>query len=97
MIVAGVVIETAPGAAARVAARLAREPGLEVRGGDGDRRLAAVLTAADGRALAALAERLVRDDAEVLGVFPTFVGDDAGGDAPSSAAGVPPHRRGAAR
>jgi hypothetical protein len=97
MIVAGVVIETAPGAAARVATRLRGEPGLEVQGGDGDRRLAAVLTAEDGAALEAFAERLVRDDAEVLGVFPTFVGDDGEGDAPTSAAGVPPPRRGAAR
>jgi hypothetical protein len=75
MIVAGVVIETAPGAAPRVAARLLREraSGLELHGGDGDRRLAAVFTGCDGRALEALAERLVQQDDEVLGVFPTYV------------------------
>lgn len=76
MIVAGVVIETVPGAAPRVAARLLREPGLELQGGDGDRRLAAVFTAAEGRDLEALAERLVREDGEVLGVFPTYVADE---------------------
>jgi nitrate reductase NapAB chaperone NapD len=76
MIVAGVVIETVEGAAPRVAARLLALPGLELQGGDGDRRLAAVFTGTDGRALEALAERLVQEDPEVLGVFPTFVGDD---------------------
>jgi hypothetical protein len=77
MIVAGVVIETAPGAAPRVAARLLgeRASGLELHGGDGDRRLAAVFTAADGAALEVLAERLVREYPDVLGVFPTYVAD----------------------
>jgi hypothetical protein len=76
MIFAGVVIETAPGAAPRVAARLLRERGLELHGGDGDRRLAAVFTGADAAALQALSERLVREDREVLGVFPTYVADE---------------------
>jgi hypothetical protein len=80
MIVAGVVIETAPGAAPRVAARLLRERGLELHGGDGDRRLAAVFTGADAQALEALAERLVQRDEDVLGVFPTYVADDPDGD-----------------
>ena len=76
MIVAGVVIETVDGAAPRVAARLLAVPGLELQGGDGDRRLAAVFTGADGAALEALTERLVAEDPEVLGVFPTYVADD---------------------
>jgi hypothetical protein len=80
VIVAGVVIETAPGAAPRVAARLLRERGLELHGGDGDRRLAAVFTGEDALALEALAERLVRDHCEVLGVFPTYVADEPGPD-----------------
>ena len=75
--VAGVVIVTAPGAGPRVAARLVREPGLTIAGGDGDARLAAVWEAVDGRSLEALAEELMTRDPEVLGVFPTFVGDDA--------------------
>jgi hypothetical protein len=88
MIVAGVVIETAPGAAPRVAARLLKERGggLELHGGDGDRRLAAVFTGADGEALEALAERLVAEDAEVLGVFPTYVADEPDGAAAGRAA-----------
>jgi hypothetical protein len=73
VIVAGVVIETAPGAAPRVAARLQLERGLELHGGDGDRRLAAVFSGPDAAALEALSERLVRDDGEVLGIFPTYV------------------------
>ena len=77
MIVAGVVIETVPGAAPRVAARLVREPAVELQGGDGDRRLAAIFTGAEGRTLEAFAEGLVARDAEVIGVYPTFVGDEA--------------------
>jgi len=76
MIVAGVVIETAPGAAPRVATRLLHERELELQGGDGDRRLAAVFSGRDGAALEALAERLVQENAEVLGVFPTYVADE---------------------
>ena len=75
-VVAGVVIETVPGAVARVAARLGREPGVTLQGGDGRSRLALTWEAADGAALQRLAERLLREDAEVLGVFPTFVGED---------------------
>lgn len=73
MIVAGVVIETVEGAAPRVAARLLGAADLELKGGDGDRRLAAVFTGDGGGALEALAERLVREDPEVIGVFPTYV------------------------
>lgn len=74
--VAGVVFQTAPGAAARVAARLAAEPGLTLAGGDGDSKVAAVWEAPDGAALEALAERLLAEVPELLGVFPTFVGRD---------------------
>lgn len=75
MIVAGVVIETQPGRAAAVAARLGDVPGLEVRGDDGDRRLAGVWSARSGEALEELAEALVAGDEEILGVFPTFAGE----------------------
>jgi hypothetical protein len=77
-VVAGVVIETLPGAQARVAARLAGEPGIELAGGDGDRRIAAVWTGEDGAELERLSGRLLAADPEVLGVYPTFVGEDAG-------------------
>jgi nitrate reductase NapAB chaperone NapD len=84
VIVAGVVIETVPGAAPRVAARLLHEPGLDLQGGDGDGRLAAVFTGPAGGALEALAERLMRAFPEVIGVFPTYVADD--GEEPAPAA-----------
>lgn len=73
--VAGVVLVTAPGAGPRVAARLAGMPGLTLAGGDGEDRVAAVWEAEDGRTLEALAEQLLAEDPEVLGVFPTFVGE----------------------
>ena len=75
-VVAGVVFLTAPGAGPRVAARLAHEPGLTLAGGDGDARVAAVWEALDGAALEARAEALLAADPELLGVYPTFVGDD---------------------
>lgn len=77
MIVAGVVIETCEGAASRVAARLAGRPGLTLQAGDGSRRLAAVWVGPDGQSLERMGEVLLQDDQEVLGVFPTFVGDDS--------------------
>ena len=78
MIVAGILIETIPGAAARVAARLVGRSDLEVTGGDGESRLAAVCEAGTGAALESFVEELVAHDEEILGVFPTFVGDDQG-------------------
>ena len=75
-VVAGVLLVTAPGAAPRVAARLAAEPGLTLVGGDGDARVAAVWEASDGAALETLGERLLAADPELLGVYPTFVGRD---------------------
>lgn len=88
MIVAGAVIETVPGAAPRVAARLLALPGLALAGGDGDRRLAVVWTADDARALEAAAERLVASDEEVLGVYPTYAGEGDEAAQPASATGV---------
>jgi nitrate reductase NapAB chaperone NapD len=77
MTVAGILVETVPGAEPRVAARLARMPGLTLAGSDGDRRIAAVFEARDGATLEDLFQGLLRADEEILGVFPTFVGEDA--------------------
>jgi hypothetical protein len=74
MVVAGVLIETLPGAEPRVAARLARTPGVTLHGGDGARRIAAVLTGASGATLEDLTQRLIASDEEILAVLPTFVG-----------------------
>jgi len=73
MVIAGVIIETAPGSEPRVAARLLRERWVSLEGGDGDRRLAAVLEGESGGSLEELTERLLATDEEILGVFPTFV------------------------
>jgi nitrate reductase NapAB chaperone NapD len=75
-VVAGVVIQTAPGRASKVADRLASIDGLELVGDDGDARLAAVWRAPSGGALERAVEALVRHDEQVLGVFPTFVGSE---------------------
>lgn len=75
MIVAGVVIETQPGRAGAVAARLGAVPGLDLQGDDGDRRLAGVWRGPSGEALEEMAEALVAGDEEILGIFPTFAGE----------------------
>ena len=41
-----------------------------------DRRLAVVWTGASGAELERLTERILAEDPEVLGIFPTFVGAD---------------------
>jgi hypothetical protein len=78
VVVAGVLIESAHGTAAQVAGRLVRVQGVSLQGGDGASRIAAVLEAADGAALEELTERLLREDEQILGVFPVFVGSDDG-------------------
>jgi hypothetical protein len=74
MLVAGVLIETLPGAEPRVAARLLSVPGITLHGGDGHRRIAAVFDAPSGESLELLSEWLLAADEEILGIFPTFVG-----------------------
>ncbi len=76
-VVAGLLIETVAGAAPRVAARLLCVAGLEIQGGDGDHRLAAVWSAAGGSSLEEAAQQILAGDPEVLGIYPTFVADDA--------------------
>ncbi len=88
MLIAGVVIETQPGKAPEVAVRLAAGGDVRVAGGDGDRRLAAVVSAATGDELERWAEVLLRSDDTVLGVFPTFVGEDGAGAPEEVAASV---------
>ncbi len=75
-VVAGVVIETHPGQGPFVACRLGDLPGLEIVGGDGDRRLAAVWCAASGKSLERAVEALLRSDQDIIGIFPTFIGRD---------------------
>jgi nitrate reductase NapAB chaperone NapD len=76
MIVAGVVIQTLPGCAARVEQRLGRVPGLRVQGCDQAGRLAAVWEGERGAELESFAQELLEADAEVLGVFPVYVAEE---------------------
>jgi hypothetical protein len=80
VIVAGVIIETLPGQAGPVAARLAGIEGVAIHGGDGDRRLAAVWSAPSGPAFEEEAETLLRADESIVGIYPTFVGEAADPD-----------------
>jgi len=75
--VVGVVIETAPGAEPRVAARLLAVPWVALQGGDGDHRIAAVLESPDGASPQELAERLLAFGREILAVLPTYAASDA--------------------
>ncbi len=76
MVIAGVLITTKPGQAPFVAASLGASPHVQLVGGDGSERLAAVVSRESGEALEAWAEELLRDDERILGVYPTFVGHD---------------------
>jgi nitrate reductase NapAB chaperone NapD len=78
MIVAGVVIQTIPGRQADVIARLVDVPGLQIKGGDGRDRIAAVWSAESAHSLEEIVESLVEIDEDVIGVYPTFVGEDEG-------------------
>lgn len=76
MVVAGLVIETLPHRAVSVGQRLRHRRGLEIKGDDGDRRLAAVWTGESGEELEKASEEIIATETEVLGIFPTFVGQD---------------------
>ncbi len=76
VLIAGLVVHTVPAAAARVAARLRTETGLEVQGDDGDRRLATVLESESAEALERRIDELLAADEEIVGIFPTYVGED---------------------
>lgn len=76
MIVAGVVIETVPGAIAAVSGRLGAVAGLRLAGDDGEGRIAGVWEVPDAEQLDRVGQDLVRDDEQILGVFPVYVGQD---------------------
>jgi hypothetical protein len=72
MTVAGLVIETLPGRADAVSARLSSVPRLAIHGQRGN-RLAATWSAPDGQTLQQLAEELMNSDDEIVGIFPTQI------------------------
>ena len=77
-LVVGVMVVTQPGRGPQVADRLGDRPDMQVVGGDQDSRIAAVLSSPDSRSLVTEVQELVREDAEILGVFPTFIGQEQG-------------------
>ncbi len=87
-VVVGAVVETLPGRAPSVACRLESLADLNVVGGDGDRRLAIVWCSFSAKELERAMEQLVKGDEEILGVFPTFMGQDDGGGATEARAGA---------
>jgi nitrate reductase NapAB chaperone NapD len=85
VIVAGLVVETLPQTAERVAQRLAGVPGVEVHGTN--EFGVAITWSGDSREeLAKLSEGIVSGDDDVVGVHSTYVGDpdDEPADDPAS-------------
>lgn len=76
MIIAGVLIETLPGRAAGVSARLVNVPGLTLHGSDGNSRIAGVWNSGTAQSLEEVVGSLVELDEDVVGVYPTFVAED---------------------
>lgn len=76
MIVTGVVIQTVPGRQAEVSSRLLDVPGLQLKGGNGEDKIAAVWSAETAQSLEEIVESLLDLDEDVLGVYPTFVAED---------------------
>lgn len=76
MIVAGVIIQTISGRQADVISRLQGVPGLTLQGGDGRDRIAAVWSGDTAESLEEIVGSLVDLDEDVIGVYPTFVGED---------------------
>lgn len=76
MVISGVLIETVSGKVNEVASRLALVKGIEISGSDGDHKLAIVWRGTHGASLLRAADRLLKSDADILGIFPTFVGKE---------------------
>ncbi len=76
MVISGVLFETVAGKSTAVASRLAKVHGIEVKGTDGDHKVAVVWRGKHGSALLRAADRLLKSDPDILGIFPTFVGTE---------------------
>ncbi len=76
MVISGVLFETVSGRVKDVATRLSRVDGIEVTGTDGDHKIAAVWRGKHGVTLLRAADRLLKSDPDILGIFPTFVGKE---------------------
>ncbi len=76
MVISGVLFETIPGRASAVAMRISQLEGLEITGTDGHDHLSAIWRGKDGETLEREAERLLKSESDILGIFPTFVGKE---------------------
>ena len=74
-VVAGIVIETLD-ASQDVKDRVTGVYGIRLEGEDERGRLAGVWEGPDGQALEHLAERMIRSEDQILGVYPVYVGVD---------------------
>ncbi len=76
MVISGVLFETVAGKVDAVVSRLVKVDGLEITGTDRDHKIAAVWHGKHGAALLRAADRLLKSDPDILGIFPTFVGKE---------------------
>jgi hypothetical protein len=76
MLVATIVVETLPGAAATVAERMARIQGMVAPVAEGDHRVVATWRVPDDDTREGLCEVLQALNPEILDVCPTLVGED---------------------
>ena len=74
MLVANIVIETLPGRARTVAARMAQLEGMGSSSAEGDHRVVAVWKVPDSDTLEGVSEVLHAMNPEIVEVYPTVVG-----------------------
>ena len=74
MIVAGLVVETRADTAEQVAARLGAFPGVEVHGSN-PHGVAITWSGEDKESLDRVSEQIVTGDADIVGIYPTYLGD----------------------
>ena len=76
MVISGVLFETVSGKVSAVALRLAQVKDIVIIGSDGDHKIAAVWRGKHGAVLLRAADQLFKSDPDILGIFPTFVGNE---------------------
>ena len=72
MLVTGIVIQTTPGQAGAVVARLSAIPEIQIHGTDGESRIAAVWSGESATDFERFSDELLHAESDVLGVFPTY-------------------------
>ena len=74
MLVTSIVVETLPGRARTVAARMSQLEGMGSSAAEGDHRVVAVWKVPDGDTMEGLSEVLHAMNPEIVEVYPTVVG-----------------------